>query len=75
MTKKALKASKSRVKNTQAKSDTAYVKPANRPSQYYNNMGGLWYSESMFCESSVPYRGTCANCGDYTDGFCCVACK
>lgn len=73
--KKARSASKTRIKDTQAKKSTAYVKPSNRPSQYYNNAGALWYGESMFCESSAPYRGSCANCGDSADGFYCVNCR
>jgi hypothetical protein len=43
--------------------------------QYHNSNGRLWYGESMFCESTAPYRGTCANCGDSTDGFYCASCK
>ena len=76
MSKKARSASKARIKNIETKSATAYVKPSNRPKQYYNAHGNLWYGESMFCESSVPYlSGACVNCGDNASSFYCVNCR
>jgi len=78
MSKKARSASKARIKDaTQAKQATAYSKPANRPKQYYNNHGRLWYGESMFCESATPYQSgnVCVNCGDSAFDFYCVNCR
>lgn len=78
MSKKAKTASKTRIKDaTQAKSATAYVKPSNRPKQYYNNHGRLWYGESMFFEYSTPYQSgnVCVNCGDNASSFYCVNCR
>lgn len=44
--------------------------------QYHNSNGRLFYSEAMFCESSVPYiSGSCANCGDSASGFYCDGCR